>query len=34
MNSLESWVMVLSLTVGIAWTTTQAYRLAKWKENH
>lgn len=32
MNALESWIIVLSLTLGIAYTTVQAYRLAKWKE--
>jgi hypothetical protein len=32
MSPLESWVVVLSLVGGIAWTTFQAYRLAKWKE--
>jgi hypothetical protein len=32
MSPLESWIVIVFLVGGIAWTTVQAYRLAKWKE--
>ena len=34
MDTLTSWIYILSFTGGIAWITLQAYRLAKWKENN
>jgi len=34
MDTLQSWVLVAWMIVGVAWVTIQAYRLAKWKEQH
>ena len=32
MDTLQSWIIILSLVGGVGYTTLQAYRLAKWKE--
>jgi hypothetical protein len=34
MDTLQSWVLVASLVLGVGYTTLQAYRLAQWKENN
>jgi hypothetical protein len=34
MGPLDSWVILVSLILGIGYTTFQAYRLAKWKETN
>jgi len=33
-DTLQSWVLVASLVIGVGYTTLQAYRLAKWKEDN
>ena len=34
MDTLTSWVYILSISGGIVWVVVQKYRLDKWKENN
>ena len=34
MDTLRSWILILSMIGGITWLMVQAYRLAKWKETN